>query len=753
VRWLTANGARTFIEIGPDAALSAAGQACAADSQPVFAPLARAGQAEVRTLVTAVARAAANGATPDWRAFYGPGARRTELPTYQFQRAWYWTQNRSAQEPAASVVDSWRYRIDWQPVSQAASATLSGTWLVIVPGHHDGDGRIGAVLRGLAGHGAFVETLAVTDPDRAALTARLRQAGDAAGGVLSLLALDERPSPGHPALARGYLATVALAQAAADAGHLARLWCVTAGAVSVAEDECPRPGQATIWGLGIGLSLDCPHGWGGLIDLPDTVDTGIVRALCATLAAGGAEDQVVLRPTGTFARRMVRAPLGTAAPASPWRPRGTTLITGGTGGLGARVARLAADRGASHILLASRRGLAASGAERLAADLAARGARVTVAACDVSDRDALGRLLAAIPPDAPLTAVFHAAGRRQRLAPLADLTIAEVAEVAQAKVAGAAHLDDLLADMPLDAFVLFSSGAAAWGSAGQAAYAAANAYLDALALQRRARDRPATSIAWGSWDSGMVDADLAAGLRRIGTPPIQPSLGATALRQVLDHGQTSVVIADIDWARFAPIYTMARPRPLLDALPEVREALAGGIGQGTPGQPDAAARFAAMPAAQRQHALLDLVRAEVSVLLGYGEHDVLDLGRPFADLGFDSVAVTDLMSRLSIATGRKLPSTLVFDSVNPAALAERLQAQVAPADDVQAVLDRLEETVATLSSQEAERHQVASRLQALLTVVGPAGTGVAHAGTAGLPDPAATAEEVFDFIDKELGVG
>ena len=437
-------------------------------------------------------------------------------------------------------------------------------------------------------------------------------------------------------------------------------------------------------------------------------------------------------------------------------------IAGGTGALGGHVAPGRGGRGARHIVLASRNGSAARDAEQLRDDLVVRGARLTLAACDVADRDSVRRVLAEIPADAPLSAVFHAAGVRQAHRPAHRAQPRpEAAEVAQAKVAGAAHLDELLADTPLDAFVLFSSGAAAWGSAGQAAYAAANAYLDALALQRRARGQAATAIGWGAWDSGMVDGALSAGMRRIGAPPMKPSLALRALGKILDHDETNVVVADIDWGRFLPIYTMSRPRPLLDALAvdslsadSLAEADDPAASRDRPlrrpaeGATGLAVRLATMPATQRMQAIVDIVRAEASALLGYETQEALDMSRPFTDLGFDSVAAADLMARLSSATGRKLSPTLVFDSVRPAALAERVLEQVAPGSNVPGILDQLEANVAALSPEEAERYQVAGRLQALLSMVSSAG---ATQAIADLPAGITTAQEVFDFIDRELG--
>ena len=588
------------------------------------------------------------------------------------------------------TVDSWRYRRVWQPLVEQADrvpATLDGTWLLALPAGRREDKTIIGLVDGLAELGVRTVPFEVAAADRADLAVRLAAlagdllageplAGEPLAGVLSLLPLDDRADPAHLPLTRGASATIALAQALGDAGVTARLWCVTASAVAVdTSDEPLSPLSALVWGLGIVLSLDDPASWGGMVDVTGPVDAQLVRRLCQALSGTDGEDQLAIRPNGAFVRRMVRAPLGgvvanDAGGAPSWLPGGTTLITGGTGEVGAQVARMLAAAGAEHLVLTSRRGAAADGARQLTAELRDLGAQVTVAACDVADRDALALLLDSIPARWPLTAVIHAAGVAQPIAPLADLTLPEFAEVARARVAGAMHLDELLGDRPLTAFILFSSGSAVWGSSGQAAYAGANAALDSIAQARRARGRTATSIAWGSWDGGMVGAELAAVLRRIGVPPMPPRLALAVLRQVLAHDETQLVVADLDWPRFAPTYTLARPRPLLDALPEIQEILAGDTASDAPADPLFVSRLAGMSATQQEGELLDLVRGQAAVLLGYEDAGAIPVTRSFSDLGFDSVAAVDLRNRLAGTTGLKLAPSIVFDYATPAAPGE-----------------------------------------------------------------------------------
>ncbi|WP_425551364.1 beta-ketoacyl reductase [Actinoplanes octamycinicus] len=733
------------------------------------------------------------------------GGRRIDLPTYAFQRRTYWSaeetpaaptstdpldaafwesvesqdwttlSERLAVDPAAlgatlpalsglraehrqrTTVDSWRYRLAWSPIAEPADTTRTGTWLVVVPAALAAEDRVLRIVKELTRRGAEVVQLDVTDPERAGLAARLGELGATPAGVLSLLALDGAAHPRHATLTRGVAATVTLVQALRDAAVSAPLWCVTVRAMALDTDRVPvDPAQARLWGLATGLSLDLPAAWGGMVDLPEDADDASLRRLGAVLTAATGEartgeDQLLVRPAGLFARRLVTAATGATPGKRQWRPRGTVLVTGGTGGIGGHLARWLAAEGAEHLILTSRRGRDAAGAPELAAELAALGTEVTLAACDIADRDQVAALLAAIPADRPLRTVVHAAGLAQRLAGLDELTLDEFAEVGHAKIAGAEHLDELLAGHELDAFVLFSSGSAVWGSGGQSAYGSANSYLDALALRRRAAGRTATAIAWGAWRTGMVDAELAEQMHRIGAPAMPAELAVAALRQALDQDDTSIVVADIDWARFAPTYTMARRRPLLDELAAVRAALADGEPDGGDGAA-LAARLAPLPAAEQQRILLDLVRDSVAGILGHASGAAVEPGRAFDDLGFDSVSAVELRTRLGAATGRKLPTTLIFDYATPAALAEHLHGALCDTGGGDALthLDRLEQAFGDLTAEEIDRNRVTARLQAVLarltSVLGDGGEAV------GDRIEAATAEDVFAFIDQELGL-
>ncbi|MEW2161091.1 type I polyketide synthase [Streptomyces sp. NPDC007189] len=626
-------------------------------------------------------------------------------------------------------VDRLRYRIAWQPLDPAPGTPLTGRWLLVVPDDAADDDLTRTVRDALTARGAEpVPFTVAAGEERAALATRLADTGTLEG-VLALPAGGDDPA----ALA---LRAVRLVQALGDARVGAPLWLATRGAVATARsDAAPDPAQAALWGLGRVAALELGDRFGGLVDLPPSADRRAAARLVSVLA-GTDEDQVAVRASGVLARRLRHADdagtpgtgkPGTGKPgsgtartdagtpgtdagtpgtdagtsgtgagmsgtgastpgtdASPprtgagWQPRGTVLITGGTGALGARIAQWAAEQGADHLVLTGRRGPDAPGAADLTARLTALGARVTVEACDVSDRAAVEQLLDRHTVDA----VVHAAGVTDSV-PLTDVDDDRFRGVLAAKAHGAAHLDAVLreqGDRPLDAFVLFSSIAGVWGSGGQSAYAAANAFLDALAEQRRARGATALSVAWGPWGGGGMAAEDGAEeyLRRRGLTVLDPDTALAALRRVLEQDATGQVVADVDWARFAPGFTSTRPSPLLTGVPEAVDAVRAApaaVGHGEAGSA-LRERLAGRTPAERTRALLELVRTHAAAVLGHADAALLETRRAFRDAGFDSLTAVELRNRLTTETGLALPATLVFDHPTPVDLAAFLHGEL-----------------------------------------------------------------------------
>ncbi|MET8853227.1 type I polyketide synthase, partial [Amycolatopsis sp. NPDC004625] len=618
VERLKGEGFGTFVEASPHPVLT-----MAIGEDVVALGSLRRDEGGLDRFALSVAEAHVHGVKVDWTPYIA-GATRVDLPTYAFQQRHYWL--KSGRSPVGDPAGSWRYDIRWRPAPEPVG-TRSGRWLAVVaPGPEPS-------LVDVLG----AEVLTVTG-DRESLAARLREAGPGIAGVVSLLAFDERPHPEFPELPSGVAGTLLLAQALGDAGIDAPLWLLTSGAVHT---DSPSPAQAQVWGLGRVIGLEHPDRWGGLIDLPAEPDARALERLTAILATPGDEDQLAIRASGVLVRRLVHAQPPRTAPGS-WSVRGTVLVTGGTGALGPRIARWLRNAGAEHVVLASRRGGHASDDPG-----------VTFATCDVADRAEVEALAQAH----DFNAVIHAAALIE-LASIDTTDVAEFATVARAKVLGAENLDAVF-DHDLDAFVLFSSIAGVWGSGDHAAYAAANAHLDALAQRRRARGLRATSLAWGVWNAAnpeKANQDFdASRLLRQGLPFLDPDLAFAGLRQVLADDETFLAVADVDWARFAPVFTALRPRPLLDELPEVRRALTVEKPQVKPGW------LADVAPADRPRAVLGLVRATAAAVLGHDGPDAVAPDVALRELGFDSLTAVELRNRLAAETGRSLPATLAFD--------------------------------------------------------------------------------------------
>ncbi|MFF7756288.1 SDR family oxidoreductase, partial [Streptomyces sp. NPDC007971] len=776
-------------------------------------------------LITSFAEAFVNGVAVDWTVVL-PSAHRVELPTYAFRHERYWPKSVAAlptagsavggdgagteaearfwaaveggdltqladtlavdgdrplsealpalaswrrREQDRSVTAGWRYRMGWAQIPEPDPRVLSGTWLLAAPAGPDTDGLAQGCAAALTARGAEVVVAEVpagtverTDVAELVVQALQKAATEpaAVSGVLSLLALDEAPLPDHPVVAGGLAATLGLVQALGDTEVVAPLWIATCGAAAATPGEAPAgPVQAQVWGLGRVVGLEHPDRWGGLIDLPAVMDDRAGARLVAVLAGGG-EEQVAIRTSGVLGRRMSRGPQ--ARGEGRWSTRGSVLITGGTGAIAGHVARWLAEGDTARLVLTSRSGPGAADVAAVAAELAARGTRVDVVACDVSDRSDLAGLVDWTGRSGPvLSAVMHTA------AVLDDgvvdrLSASRLETVLAAKAASAAHLDELTEDLDLDAFVLFSSAASTLGSAGQGNYAAANAYLDALAEKRRARGTAGLSVAWGLWGGGGLaeskDA-IQARMKRVPMPAMDPQLAVRALGEALEGSDAVVTVMDVDWAQLAaaPGSVDLQDRPLVRDLPEVRRLAAAraGSAEAARGEEDLARRLAGMNRAEQDRALTDVVRAEAAAVLGYASADALQARQAFKELGFDSLTAVELRNRLNAATGLRLPATLIFDYPTPVELATWLRAELVQEEAVSVPildeLDRLESSLADSATDHDMSESITRRLQSILSrwIEKQGGS---ESESEKVEFRSATPDQVFEFLDKELGL-
>ncbi|WP_425474062.1 type I polyketide synthase [Streptomyces qinzhouensis] len=740
VSYLADQGVSAFLELGPDGVLSAMTRTSLTGEGLTVAPLLRAGRDEAETALTAAAELYVNGATVDWTALLH-STRQVALPTYAFQHQRFWLETgteiptAAATEPGDSVfwraveqgdagelasafaavgvdastvewesvlpalsswrqaqrvrtvADSWRYRVTWKPRTGTPSSALTGTWLVAAPA--EDLELVDQCVAALEAHGA---SALVLRPGEGSDQSDRRVWAETLGRVIPSDQMDSLA--GVVCLVADVGGVLGLVRALGGVGVVAPLWCVTRGAVGVGGgDVVVDPVGGLVWGLGRVVGLEHPERWGGVVDVPGgsgVVDGRCWERVCSVLAGGGGEDQVAVRSSGVFVRRLVPAPVPAAAPAlvssgvgeGSWLSGGgTVVVTGGTGVLGVRVARWLAGRGVRRLLLVSRAGAASVGVGELVVELGAVGCRVDVVACDVADREALAVVLGGVSEEGPVSAVVHAA-QVQDEGVLVELGSERLESALRAKWVGAWNLHELTKEMPLSAFVLFSSGAGVWGGGGQGAYAAGNAGLDALAEYRRGLGLPATAIAWGPWQyeqDPLKDTEQAGaltGLDRRGLLPMAPETAFDALGLALAHDETALVVADVDWERFYPAFAVARPRPLLHDIPAVAALLAQHREGDVQVRSELAERLAGTSESERHRIVLTMVRNHVAAVLGHTGVEGVPAGRTFRDLGFDSLTAVELRNRLSKATGVALPATLVFDHPRPEAVAALVVADV-----------------------------------------------------------------------------
>ncbi|MFE0464214.1 SDR family NAD(P)-dependent oxidoreductase, partial [Kitasatospora sp. NPDC058965] len=441
-----------------------------------------------------------------------------------------------------------------------------------------------------------------------------------------------------------------------------RLLVVTRGAVALPGEDLTDLAAAAVAGLVRSANSENP----GRLVLAD-LDAVSALDVAALVAAG--ESQVAVRAGVVHAPRLVRVPVPTeeTVPAAEFG-EGPVLVTGATGTLGRLLARhLVTAHGVRELVLVSRRGPAATGAD----ELTELGAAVRVVSCDVTDRQAVAELLAETAP----SAVVHVAGVLDD-GVIGSLTPERLADVLRPKVDAALNLHELTRDAELTAFVLFSSAAGLLGAPGQGNYAAANAFLDALAVHRRANGLPAQSLAWGLWaqDGGMAGSlggSDRSRLSRGGMIALAPEEGLALFDAAAASEPAAVVPVNLD---------LAALRAQGDDLSDLFRGLVPAVRRRTAGnRADTGAlrtRLAGLGESERAAALLELVQDEVARVLGFASGRAVEPERAFSEVGFDSLSAVEFRNALGEAVGMRLPATLVFDYPNPAVLARYLLDEV-----------------------------------------------------------------------------
>ncbi|WP_129674288.1 type I polyketide synthase [Candidatus Chloroploca sp. Khr17] len=469
-------------------------------------------------------------------------------------------------------------------------------------------------------------------------------------------------------LAGGAL-SVAQALAAEQAG--ARLWLITQGAVDAGSNTV-APEQATLWGLGRVLANEHPEQWGGLIDLDDS-RADVAQRLLDALLAGDGEDQVALRGSVRQGARLSRTRFGPPGPAL--RPDVTYLITGGLGGVGRVLARWMLDNGARNVALLGR-SVPGEAYEALLRAYGERDAQIIYLQADVAQAASLAEALAVIAASMPpLGGIIHTAGVLDDAALLGQRW-GHFERVMDAKVLGAWNLHQQTAGLDLDMFVVCSSANALIGMPGQANYAAANAFLDALAQMRRAAGLAALSISWGRWDEvGLATREgRDAHLERRGLAAMEPASAAAAFGLLRSDPRAHIAVAAIDWT------TLLGSLPRGDGNALLRQLADEGAlrPQAATVQHDLLAVLTATPASERYERCLEAVRGLVATVLRFEHADQVAPDRGFFQMGMDSLTALELRSLLGQKFGRTFSATLAIDYPTAAGLARHLLVELFP---------------------------------------------------------------------------
>ena len=553
---------------------------------------------------------------------------------------------------------------EWSPAEVGLAPMAAGRWAVVGA---DGQG-IAAALRAAGLTPEVTADLAAlawpgpdggTAPDVAVIDRTARAVS--AASATDLPAMVYATTAEMLALLQEWLSAAAVTT---------RLLVVTHGAMALPGEDVTDLAGAAAWGMVRSAQAEHP-GRFVLADLDGRADSlGVLPALVAS-----GEPQAVVRKGAVHVGRLVRPRADDGQPASVFGPEGTTLITGATGVVGRLITRhLVAERGVRRLLLLSRGGAAPD----LVEELTTLGAAVSVAACDVSERDDLARVLRAIPAEYPLTAVVHLAGVLDD-GVISALSPERVGAVLRPKAGGAWHLHELTKDHDLTAFVLFSSASGLLGNGGQGNYAAANTFLDGLAAHRRAHGLPAQSFAWGVWSaigkrpSALTDDGLAQ-LARSGIAALSDAEGLELFDAAT--ARPDALLAPMKIEPTGPGGFADLPHEFRLLVPAVRRSAARAA------QPDVAAlrqRLAGLPAEQQDKALQELVLGRAAALLGYDDAKAIDPHRHFLESGFNSLTAVELRNSLNAATGLRLPATVIFDHQTPARLAGHLRDELGAA--------------------------------------------------------------------------
>ncbi len=665
------------LEVGPGSTLAGlCGQNGVGERAAI--PSLRNGHDEWQTLSDALARLYTEGVTLHWRNVDSAYVRnKVALPTYAFQRKAHWFGEENFSLNLQPEAAQWLYQVVWQPLLLPAMVAPSPEAL----GYMQIVSRDAVLLHKaqqvLSAQGFAVGTTLMTTHDSDNLWATTVREWDGACRHMLFLGLGAGLGVGLGAglgadgkdaesLTRDNAQDFAgCLTALAQSGRTLKVWLVTENVQPVGSTLNERSlVQSALPGMAKVLALEHPELWGCTVDVDKAADVADwLRQVLQEIAAAAPEDLVAYRGGRRHVPRLVKTPeVALVQPAID--PQATYVITGGLGGLGLALAQQLVEAGATRLVLMSRNGLSA-GTDDMRGQQVARWreqqVHVLTPAVDVTDAAALLQLKNQLQAEGHcIKGILHAAGISEFRA-IRDMTHDALDRVLAAKLSGTFNLDRFADDLPLDFFVLFSSIAAIWGSAGELHYAAANHVLDTFAAWRRQQGKPVTSIAWGPWgEVGMAAAHASEATQR-GLLLMPPEQAAHTCLQLVSHGGPHIVVANIDWQRFRELIEIAKPRPFFTGLGETAETPENTTSGKNNARTALTRELASLAPETRSTRIKHFVQHLVASSLNLDSTDAIDPEQPLHALGIDSLMAVEMRRSLEKSFGSKFPSTLIFD--------------------------------------------------------------------------------------------
>ncbi len=703
-------GCDILLEIGPHPVLTTMGQHCkyegasdAACKEPAWIGSLRRKKDDVESILLAAGAFFGSGFPIQFAAIDAPwrGTRkRVDLPLYPFQRKHHWIEETAGPDTGANALATRSYGLQWEPVpAPPLPTTATGAsqqhWLLI---GKEAAERLAGALEKAGHHCQIVPSAADALSQQSADWTHIAHARTVSLGTTVSDNLDDLIN----AQKIGVEDVRMLTQYLCESQWNGKLWILTEATQRVIENESVLPDHAPIWGFGKCIGMEQSALLGGIIDLPINMDSSIFNALVPILTNPSTEDLLAWRNDRCYAARLTAAPMAPSVQKISLQAEAGYLITGGLGGIGIKTAERLAERGARHLVLVSRRQPNESAREAIT-QITATGCQVDVVPADVSTAEGVRAMLQPFSPDRPLRGIIHAAGI-ESFSALENISSNDLEQALAAKVYGTWLLDrEMRANQQeLDFFICTSSIASVWGSVMQAAYAAANAYLDAWAAARHKDGLTATAISYGPWAEvgmGMANAEALDWMRSRGIRPLAPAIALDAMETAAATGTINTTIVDVNWQTFKELAEVQRPRPIFAKL-------------GTPVEPEEsntseAALVKQLHAAQpkeRPRIMRDAIRKLLATVLGRESDEIQD-DTGFFDLGMDSLMAVEFRNRISKALGHKFPATLVMEHPNIRALAIYIVEHIlALGDDPSEVyatkIDKQQEEIADYSDEQ-----------------------------------------------------